>query len=107
MISDDMTFEEITKKIQVFDEEREWGRHHTPKNLAMSIAIEAAEIMEHFQWIDAEEAKAYAADHKDEIGEELADVALYLFCLANTLGIRLDEAMVKKMDKNAKRFPVK
>ncbi|MBI4250033.1 nucleotide pyrophosphohydrolase [Candidatus Uhrbacteria bacterium] len=101
-----MTFEEITKKIQAFDEERGWGRHHTPKNLAMSIAIEAAEVMEHFQWINTEEAISYAAHHKDEIGEELADVALYLFCLANTLGVSLDEAMIKKMEKNAKRFPV-
>lgn len=100
-----MTFAQITEKIKAFDDERGWGKHHTPKNLAMSVAIEAAEIMEHFQWIDPADATEYALAHRDEIGEELADVALYLFCLADTLGISLDEAMMKKMEKNAKRFP--
>ncbi|MBI2484092.1 nucleotide pyrophosphohydrolase [Candidatus Uhrbacteria bacterium] len=100
-----MTFAEITEKIKAFDHERDWGSHHTPKNLAMSVAIEAAEVMEHFQWVESSDALKYAADHTEEIAEELADVALYLFCLADTLGIKLDDAMVKKMKKNAGRFP--
>lgn len=98
--------EQVMQLIRSFREERDWMQFHNPKNLAMSIAIEAAEIMEHFQWKTFKEAEKYAQDHKDEIAEEMADVAAYLFELSDNLGIDLIEAMEKKITKNAAKYPV-
>lgn len=79
---------------------------HDPKSLAASITIEAAELLEHFQWKNREEAEEYVKAQKGEIAEEIADVAMYLFELSDNLGIDLLDAMSKKLEKNAAKYPV-
>jgi NTP pyrophosphatase (non-canonical NTP hydrolase) len=87
---------------------RDWYQYHSPKNLAMSIAIEAAEIMEHFQWITPEEAAARMGDDhtRAEVADELADVLIYCLSFANSTGIDVSEAVHKKLARNEDRFPV-
>src|SRR4030095_15491478 len=100
-------FANLRHLIRRFVEERDWRQFHSPKNLSMSLAIEAAELMEHFQWIDIAESRAAASDpHKlAAIREELADVLCYALALANELGIDLAQAVRDKMIKNAAKYP--
>ncbi len=94
--------------VDTFVGARDWYQFHTPKNLAMSIAIEAAEIMEHFQWLTVEESSALMRDPKQraEVADELADVLIYCLSLANSTGIDISEAIQAKLARNEKRFPV-
>ena len=87
---------------------RDWYQYHTPKNLAMCIAIEAAEIMEHFQWQTLEESTALMTDEKgrSEVADELADVLIYCLSFANSSGIDITTAIEKKLARNEVRFPV-
>lgn len=96
----------IIAKIKQFRDERDWMQFHDPKSMAISITIEASELLEHFQWKSKEEVQEYVRTHKDEVAEEIADVAMYLFELAENLGIDLLDAMGKKLQKNAKKYPV-
>jgi len=97
---------EIIEKIKKFRDERDWMQFHDPKSMAVSITIEAAELLEHFQWKSKEEVEEYAKKNKDEIGEEIADVAIYLFELTDNLGLDLIEIMEKKLKQNIKKYPV-
>ncbi len=99
---------ELRQAIDGFVKERSWERYHTPKNLAMSIAIEAAEIMERFQWHSAEESVALVkhADVCAEVADELADVMIYCLALSNQADIDLSAAIRSKLKQNADRFPV-
>jgi NTP pyrophosphatase (non-canonical NTP hydrolase) len=97
---------EIIKEIVKFRDERDWMQFHDPKNMAISIIIEASELLEHFQWKTKEEVEQYIETNKDEIQEEIADIAMYLFELADNLGINLIKAMENKLEKNAKKYPV-
>jgi NTP pyrophosphatase (non-canonical NTP hydrolase) len=101
------TVAELRRAVQAFVDERDWRRFHTPKNLAMSLAIEAAELMEHFQWLDREESMARGRDpvRRGQIAEEMADVACYLLSMANALDIDLSEAVRAKLVKNAEKYP--
>lgn len=96
---------DIIRKIKKFRDERDWMQFHDPKNMAISIVIEAAELLENFQWKNKAEVDKYARQHKGEIEEEIADIAIYLFELADNLGIDLADAMEKKLEKNAKKYP--
>ncbi len=96
----------ILDRIKQFRDERDWMQFHDPKSMAASITIEAAELLEHFQWKSREEVQEYVKTHKDHIAEEIADVAMYLFELADNLGIDLLDAMEKKLAKNAAKYPV-
>ena len=96
---------DIIEKIKKFREERNWMQFHDPKNMAISIVIEASELLEHFQWKSKAEVEEYIKQHKNEIKEEVADIAIYLFELADNLGIDLLDAMEKKLDKNAQKYP--
>jgi NTP pyrophosphatase (non-canonical NTP hydrolase) len=89
-----------------FREERDWKQFHAPKNLAMSIAIEAGELMEVFQWADSVTADSISKDDRDRAHEEIADVAIYLELLAHDMGIDLDRAVMDKIEKNARKYPV-
>ena len=93
--------------VQRFVDERDWNRFHSPKNLAMSAAIEAAELMEHFQWISMDDSRAAAndPDKRTLIGEELADVLAYCLALANQLELDVSEILARKMEKNALKYP--
>ena len=97
---------DILKRIRNFRDERDWMQFHDPKNLAVSITIEAAELLEHFQWKGEKAVEQYVKDNREEISDEIADVALYLTELADNLGIDLIKAMENKLEKNAKRYPV-
>lgn len=101
------TVEQLRRLVDEFVGERNWHQFHTPKNLAMALAIEAAELMEHFQWLDAAESRAVADDVKKRtaVGEELADVICYALALANELGLDVSDAMRRKMIKNAVKYP--
>jgi dCTP diphosphatase len=79
---------------------------HDPKNMSISVIIEAAELLEHFQWKTKEEVEKYVEENKEEIQDEMADIALYLFELADNLKIDLLNAMKKKLEKNSKKYPV-
>ncbi len=96
----------ITDKIKKFRDERDWMQFHDPKNMAVSLILEASELLEHFQWKTTEEVKNYVAQNHGEIKEEIADIALYLFELADSLGINLISAMEDKLQKNELKYPV-
>jgi NTP pyrophosphatase (non-canonical NTP hydrolase) len=98
--------EEVLKRIRQFRDERDWMKFHDPKNLAVSISIEAAELLEQFQWKSATEVEKHVADHKERISDEIADVAIYLLELSDNLGINLESAIVAKLEKNAAKYPV-
>lgn len=89
---------EIKEELIKFQKEREWKKFHTPENLAMSISIEAAELLEHFQW-----GKEYDVD---EVSEELADVLIYCLYMAYALDLDVKETIRNKMEKNALKYPV-
>lgn len=95
---------ELQAIVDAFTKERNWERFHAPKNLAMSVGIEAAELMEHFQWTDV--CEAVPDTQLADIGEEMADVLAYLLRLASVLEIDLAEAFEAKMIKNAIKYPV-
>ena len=101
------TVAELRRAVQAFVDERDWRQFHTPKNLAMSLAIETAELMEHFQWLDAAESVAHGRDPscRNEIAEEIADVCCYLLSLVNALELDLSQAVRAKLAKNERKYP--
>ena len=94
------TIQELKDLIAKFSKERDWGRHHTPKNLALSISIEAAELMEHFQWDE------YHKEDKAAIAAELSDILAYAFNFANVMDIDIATAFRDKIKKIEKKYPV-
>jgi NTP pyrophosphatase (non-canonical NTP hydrolase) len=108
MPDESTTVAALRRAVAGFVAEREWQRYHDPKNLSMSIAIETAELMEHFQWVRNEELPALLADQpkRAEIVEELADIACYVLALANVLQVDLSTALTDKLAKNAVKYPV-
>lgn len=102
------TLQEVKTRVQHFLKERGWESHHSPKNLAMSISIEAAELMEIFQWVDSKEAESFAKEAPERfkhVRQEVADVVIYCISLANALGFDLARALDEKIDHNAERYP--
>jgi len=98
--------EEVMERIRTFRDERDWMQFHDPKNLAVSIVIESAELLEHFQWKDKAQVEKHIAENRDIVADEIADVAMYLFELADNLGVDLKRAMLAKLEKNAAKYPV-
>ena len=96
----------IIKKIRKFRDERDWKQFHNHKDVALSLVLEASEVLEHFQWKSLKEVKEHGRAAKEELSDELADVAIYLFELADNLGIDVPEAINRKMNKNALKYPV-
>jgi NTP pyrophosphatase (non-canonical NTP hydrolase) len=101
------TVEALRELVEQFVARRNWHQFHAPKNLAMSLAIEAAELMEHFQWLTVEESRAVAGqpDKLAEVSDELADVLCYALAMANVLGLDLSTAIRTKMAKNERKYP--
>jgi len=95
------------KKILVFRNARNWKQFHNPKDLAISLSLEASEVLEHFQWKSREEIEEYIKTHKEHIGEELADVFYWVLLIGHDLKIDIIDALDKKMKKNAEKYPVK
>jgi len=107
MADQSTTIAELRDRVRAFVDERDWGQFHSPKNLAMSTAIEAAELMEHFQWLTAEQSRHTVDDpaQREQIADEMADVFCYLLALANQLDIDLSDATRAKLAKNAQKYP--
>jgi dCTP diphosphatase len=96
----------MTARIKKFRDARDWKQFHHPKDLAISLALEAAEVIEHFQWKNGPELEAYLKVSKKEIGDELADVLYWVLLLSDDLGIDVVKAFDRKMDENKKKYPV-
>jgi NTP pyrophosphatase (non-canonical NTP hydrolase) len=101
------TVAELREMVRRFVEARDWRQFHSPKNLSMSLAIEAAELMEHFQWITPEESRRANDDPAklNAVAEELSDVLCYALAIANELEIDVSRAMRDKMKKNEAKYP--
>ena len=96
----------LTEKIKQLRDERDWKQFHNHKDMALSLVLEATELLEHFQWKSPQEVIEHGRIYQEEIAEELADVATYLFELADNLGVDLSEAIRRKLDKNAQKYHV-
>lgn len=97
---------DLEARIRQFCTERDWGQFHSAKNLSMALSVEAAEIMEHFQWLSEQQADHLDAAKLDAVQAELADTYIYLLLLADRLGIDLISAAQTKMDANERKYPV-
>jgi NTP pyrophosphatase (non-canonical NTP hydrolase) len=97
---------QITQKIKKFRDERDWKQFHNHKDVALSLVLEATEVLEHFQWKSLKEVEEHGKAAKEELADEIADVAIYLFELAHDLEIDIPKAIDRKMIKNAKKYPV-
>lgn len=100
------SLEELRRKINTFVEEREWAQFHSPKNLAMAMIVEAAELVEHFQWNTEAESRVLTDVKREQVGHELADTFVYLLRLAEVLEIDLLAAANSKIALNAQKYPV-
>ncbi len=98
--------EKLTKKVIKFRDERDWKQFHNPKYLALSMMLEAGEVLEHFQWKSKEEIDEYVISHKEHIGEEIADVLKYLLILSHDLKIDIIKTAEKKMKKDGEKYPI-
>ncbi len=96
---------ELAALIRAFARERDWEQFHTPKNIAMGVAIEAAELMEEFHWLTPEESARLAPQQLEAVRHEMADVLVYLVLLADKLGVDLYAAAAEKIALNAKKYP--
>ncbi len=105
MTDQTITLHELKERMAAFVRERDWEQFNSPKNLSMSIAIEAAELMEHFQWLTLEQGQELEPEVLQEVGEELADIVLYALSMANSLQIDLAETVLAKMAKNERKYP--
>lgn len=97
--------EQLSDKLRLFAAERDWDQFHSPKNLAMALSVEVAELLEHFQWLSEDASRQLDADSLAAVAQEMADVQLYLIRLADKLGIDLLAAAEKKIAINADKYP--
>jgi dCTP diphosphatase len=101
-----VNLDDLATRLRVFARERDWERFHAPKNLAMALAVEAAELMEHFQWLTEKESGELPLDARQRVAEELADVFIFTVRLADRLGVALEPAVEGKIRANAAKYPV-
>lgn len=104
MSKENLNIAALKNSLTKFAQEREWQQFHNPKNLAMALSVEAAELMEIFQWLTLEES--VQTQNLEAIGEELSDIILYAIRLSTVLNINLEEAVHKKIEANKKKYPV-
>jgi dCTP diphosphatase len=96
----------LRQRIDAFVEERDWAQFHSPKNLAMAMIVEAAEVVEHFQWMTEADSRQLDAETREKVGQELADTFVYLLRIAEVCGIDLIQATHAKIALNAQKYPV-
>jgi len=96
----------LREKLRRFAIERDWDQYHSPKNLAAALCVEAAELLEHFQWLTDDESKSLPSEQLAKVREEIADVLLYLVRLADKLNVDLLDAAASKIAVNARRYPI-
>ena len=101
----DTTLQDLTRQLQAFANARDWQKFHSPKNLAMALGVEGAELMEHFQWLTEQESLTLTPAQREEVALEMADVFLYLLRLADCLGVDLINAATRKIELNEKKYP--
>lgn len=97
---------QLTEKIIKFRDARDWKQFHNPKDMSISLALEAAEVLEHFQWKSKQEIDEYIRTNKDEIGEELADVLYWVLLMSHDIDLDILDALDKKIDKNNEKYPI-
>ena len=102
----DSFMHQLNEDVNLFVEERDWGLFQTPKNLSMALIVEAAELVEHFQWMRPEESDSLTNNKKKKVAEELADILIYTVRLADRLGINLEQSAKDKLTKNRRKYPV-
>ena len=102
-----MDSQKLQAALRGFAQARDWEKFHNPKNLAMALSVEAAELLELFQWLDPEQARTVCdnASGKARVSEELADVLLYLLRLADVLDVDLEQAAMAKLERNEQKYP--
>jgi Predicted pyrophosphatase len=103
--SDKATIAELQAKVVAFRDARNWKQFHNPKDLAISLLLEATEVLEHFQWKNADEMARHVKENKEDVGEELADVLYWVLLMANDLDIDLAKVFYDKQQKNDKKYP--
>ncbi|MFA6386165.1 MAG: nucleotide pyrophosphohydrolase [Candidatus Paceibacterota bacterium] len=96
----------LTEKIIKFRDARDWKQFHNPKDCAISLSLEAGEVLEHFQWKNKEEIEEYVKTHKEHISKELADVLYWVLLMSHDLKIDIEKAFEIKMKENAKKYPI-
>lgn len=96
----------LTRSIIKFRNARNWKQFHNPKDMAISLSLEASEVLEHFQWKTKSEIENHVLNHKDDISEELADVLYWILLISHDLNIDILKSLEKKMAKNEKKYPV-
>jgi NTP pyrophosphatase (non-canonical NTP hydrolase) len=96
---------DLKLRLRQFAEERDWDQFHSPKNLAMALIVEAAELVEHFQWVTQEQSRTLPDDKKAEVEAELADILIYLVRIADKLDIDLYNAALEKLKHNSEKYP--
>ena len=99
------SLDELACRLRVFADERDWEGFHSPKNLASALIVEAAKLLEHFQWLTQEQSRHLSPTAKAEVAHEIADVLIYLTRLADQLGIDMLAAASEKMAINARKYP--
>ena len=102
----DTQLDALTRNIVAFRDARDWKQFHNPKDLAISLSLEAAEVLEHFQWKSPEEIAEYIRTDKEHIGEELADVFNWVLLMCHDFGIDIENACEKKIKQNEEKYPV-
>lgn len=98
-------FDRFKVQLRQFADERDWDQFHSPKNLSMALIVEAAELVEHFQWLTEEQSNTLEQKQLAQVQDELADIQIYLIRIADKLNIDLAEAVGKKMGANAQKYP--
>jgi len=98
--------ENLLKIIREFNSKRDWQQYHSPKNLAMALSVEVAELVEHFQWLNQAQSRSVEPAKKEEIKDEIGDILIYLVNLADQLDIDPVQAAFDKIEKNRKKYPV-
>ncbi len=104
--SSQKNLKELQKMVIKFRDARDWKQFHNPKDIALSLVLEAGEVLEHFQWKNGEEIDNHISEHKEDIADELADVFSYLLIMSNDLKIDIAKALQNKTEKNNKKYPV-
>lgn len=101
----DPYLENLEARLLQFAKQRDWEQFHAPKNLAMALAVEAGELMEHFQWLSEQQSESLSADKLEEVGFEIADVFIFTVRLASRLGLDLDDFVRRKIEINEQKYP--
>lgn len=102
-----MDIKYLQKIVIKYRNERDWKQFHNPKDLAISLLLEASEVIEHFQWKNKEEIDEHLKKHKTEVADELSDVLYWVLLMSYDINIDISKAFIKKMKENEKKYPIK